>query len=67
MRILTIKDGDFESYFGEINENTFNNTTLREILNDNHTNQANKRELLGQLPLENFFGFCNAFDKVPKN
>ena len=44
-----------------------NKKTLREILIDNPANEANKAELLGQLPLEHIMRFCNTFDKVTKN
>ena len=41
-----------------------NDTTLKEILNNNYTIQANKEKVFGQLPLEHFIGFCNTFKKV---
>ena len=67
MRNLTSKDGDFYSYFGEIKKNNNNKKTLREILTDNPAKEANKAELLGQLPLEHIMRFCKTFEKVTKN
>ena len=57
MRVLTSKDGDLSSAFDKINENNINDTSLKEILIDNHTLQANKGKIVGQLPLEHIFGF----------
>ena len=44
----------------------FNDTSLKEILIDNHTVQANKGKIVGQLPLEHIFGFCKTFKKITK-
>ena len=48
MRVLS-KDGDVTTFFDKSNENDFNNKSLKEILIDNHTKQANKRKLSGQM------------------
>ena len=59
MLALPSKDGDFSSYFDEIDEDNFSNIILKELLIDNHTTQANKRKTFGQLSLEPSFGSCN--------
>ena len=58
--------GDFSSSFDKINKGNFFDTTLTEILIDNHTIQANKRKIFDQLPSEYFFGFRNHFKKITK-
>ena len=54
MRYLTSKDGDLLSHFDNINEgNTpvdFNSTSFKQILIHNHTVEANKGKIKGQLP-----------------
>ena len=47
MRVLTDCDGDFPSCSDEIDENKLNNMSLKKILSDNHTKQANKGEIFG--------------------
>ena len=66
MRVSTNKDEDLLSYFDKFKENK-NDTTLKEILTDNHSLQANKGKIFCQLTLEHIFGFCNRFKKVRKN
>ena len=66
MRLLTSKDGDLSTCFDKINENNINDTSLKEILIDNHTVQANKGKIVGHLPLEHIFGFCKTFKKITK-
>ena len=68
MRVLTNKDGDLMSYFDNINETQagINNSSLKQILIDNHTVAANKGKIVGQLPLEHIFGFCKTFKKITK-
>ena len=71
MRALTSKDGDLLSHFDYINEgNTivdFNSTSFKQMLNDNHTDPANKVKIKGRLLLEHVFGFFKTFKKVTKN
>ena len=61
MRVLTSKDGDFSSYFDKINQETIKNTTLKEIISDHHTKQANRGKIYGQPALEHIFGFWITF------
>ena len=44
-----------------------NNTSLKQMLNDNHTMPVNRGKVKGQLPLEHIFGFCKTFKKITKN
>ena len=62
MRALTCKDGDLLSNFDNIDEtqNGINNTSLKRMLINNHT-EANRGKFKGQLPLEHIFGFCKTF------
>ena len=57
MRIIKSKDGGLSSYFDKFNEHTINNTSFKEILNKNHTTQANKGKVFGILRLEHFSDF----------
>ena len=68
-RTLTSKDGDLLSHFDEIDETAVasNNISLKQMLNDNHTEAANRGKIKGQLPLEHIFGFCKTFKKIGKN
>ena len=68
MRVLTSKDGDFLSYFVKIDETPegSNNTSLKHMLTNNHTVEANRGKIKGQLPLEHIFGFCKTFKKITK-
>ena len=63
MRVLTSKDGDLLSNFDKIDETPegSNNTSLRHMLINNHTVEANRGKVKGQLPLEHIFGFCKTF------
>ena len=67
MRLVTQKDGDSSTYFDIIDESEgeINNTSLRQILIDNHT-EANRGLIRGHLPLEYIFGFCRSFKKISK-
>ena len=67
MRLVTQKDGDLSTYFDIIDESEdeINNTSLRQILIDNHT-EANRGLIRGHLPLEYIFGFCRSFKKISK-
>ena len=47
-------------------ENGSNNTSLKQMLNNNHT-EANTGKITGYLPLEHVFGFCKTFNKITKN
>ena len=59
MRALTSKDGDLLSYFDNTNETEagIDDSSLKHMLINNHEN-VNKGTIVGQLPLEHFFGFC---------
>ena len=63
MRILTQKDGDLSSYCDKIDETkaAINNSTLKHMLIDSHTNENNKGKIRANLPLEYIFGFCKTF------
>ena len=65
MRLLTQKDGDLSSYFEKIDETEagINNSTLKQMLIDSHTNDENKGKIRANLPLEHIFGFCKTFKK----
>ena len=72
MRALTSKHADFLSHFDYIIEgNTiadFISTSFKQRLIDNHhTDPANKVKIKGHLPLEHIFGFCKTFKKNTKN
>ena len=67
MRLITEKGGDLYSYFDIIDEseNGINNSSLKQILINNHT-QANRGLIRGHLPLEYIFGFARSFKKIKK-
>ena len=69
MRALTSKDGDLLSHFDNIDESQAesNNTSLKQILINNHTEAANQGKIKGQLLLDDIFGFCKTFKKITKN
>ena len=58
MGCLTSKDGNLTTYFDKIDEKKTNFTSLKQLLIDKHTVDANKRKSRGQLQLEHFFGLC---------
>ena len=67
VRIVTQKDGDLSTYFdifGE-SEDEINNSSLKKILIDNHT-EANRGLIRGHLPLEYIFGSARSFKKITK-
>ena len=79
MKVISNKDDDLLSQFGNINENDmpllerladlphqFRSSPHQNMLIDNHTD-ANKGKIKGYLYLEEFFGFCKTFRKVTKN
>ena len=68
MRLLTQKDGDLSSYFDKIDETEaeINNTTLKHMLINSHTNEDNRGKIRANLPLEYIFGFCKTFKKITK-
>ena len=68
MRLLTQKDGDLSSYFDKIDETEaeINNTTLKKMLVNSHTDDNNKGKIRANLPLEYIFGFCKTFKKITK-
>ena len=67
MRLVTEKDGDLSTYFDIINESEggINDSTLKQILINNHT-EANRGLIRGHLPLEYIFGFARSFKKITK-
>ena len=67
MRLVTQKDVDLSTYFDIIdgNENGINDSSLKQILNNNHT-EANRGLITGHLPLEYIFGFAQSFKKITK-
>ena len=69
MRLLTSKYGDLSTCFDKIDETEgeIDNSSLKHILINNHTIQANKGKIVRQLPLEHLFGFCKTFKKITKN
>ena len=69
MRLLTKKDGDLSSYFDKIDETEggINNSTLKHMLIDSHTNDDNKGKIRANLPLEHIFGFCETFKKITES
>ena len=79
MKVISNKDDDSLSQFGNINEidiallerladlpPQIRSTQHQKMLIDNHTD-ANKGEIKGYLYLEDIFGFCETFKKVTKN
>ena len=67
MRLVTEKDGDLFTYFDIIDEseNGINNSSLKQILINDHT-EANRGLIRGHLPLEYIFGFARSFKKLTK-
>ena len=67
MRLITPKGGDLSTYFDIINEseNVINDSPLKQILINNHT-EANRGLIGGHLPLEYIFGFARSFKKITK-
>ena len=67
MRLATQKDGDLSTYFDIIDESEdeINNSSLKKIPIDNHT-EANRGLIRGHLPLEFIFGFARSFKKITK-
>ena len=59
MRLVTQKDGDLSTYFDKIDEseNFINDSSLKQILINNHT-EADRGLFRGHLPLEYIFGFA---------
>ena len=79
MKVISNKDDDLLSQFGNINENDIpllerltdlppqiRSTPHQKMLIDNHLD-ANKSKIKGYLYLEDIFGFCKTFKKVTKN
>ena len=79
MKVISNKDDDLLSQFGNINENykpllerladvppQIRSTPHQKMLIDNHID-ANKSKIKGYFYLEDIFGFCKIFKKVTKN
>ena len=67
MRLVTQKDGDLSTYFDIIDESEdeIDNSSLKNMLIDNHT-EANRGVIRGPLPPEYIFGFARSFKKISK-
>ena len=67
MKLVTQKDGDLSTYFDIIdeNENGINDSSLKQILINNHT-EANRGVIRGHLPFEYIFGLARSFKKITK-
>ena len=67
MRLVTQKDGDLSTYFDiiDVNEDEINNSSLKKILIDKHT-EANRGLIRVHLPLDYIFGFARSFKKITK-
>ena len=67
MRLVPLKDRDLSTYFDILDEsdNGIDNSSLKQILNNNHT-EANGEVIRGYLPLKKIFGFCRPFKKRTK-
>ena len=67
MRLVAQQDGDLSTYFDIIDgrENEINNTSLKKIHINNHTD-ANKGVIGGYLPWEYIFVFARSFKKITK-
>ena len=67
MRLVTQQDGDLSTYFDIIDEseNQIDNSSLKKILINNHTD-ANKGVIRGHLLLEYMLGFPRSFKKITK-
>ena len=79
MKVISNKNDDLLSQFGNIDENDIpllerltnlptqiRSTPHQKVLLDNHTD-PNKGRTKGYLFLEDIFGFCRTFKKVTKN
>ena len=68
LRLLTQKYGDLSSFFDKIDktESGINNSTLKRMLIDSHTNDDNKGKVRANLPLEHMLGFCKTFENITK-
>ena len=67
MSFITSKNEEFICCFDKIDENNMDNTSLKQILLNNHDLDVNKGKLRGQLPLEHIFGFCTSIRGLQKN
>ena len=80
MKVISNKDGGLLSLFDNVNENEIpildilnisppqiRDSPQQKMLINNHQTDANKGRYKGQLCLEDTFGFCKSFKKVPKN
>ena len=67
LRLVTQKGGDLSTYFDILDESEdkINNSSLKDILIDNHT-EANRGLIKGHLPLEYIFEFARSFKKITK-
>ena len=67
MRLVTQKDGDLSTFFDIIDESEdgINNSSLKKILIDNHT-EAKRGVIRGHLPLKYMYGFARSFKKITK-
>ena len=68
MRTLTSNEGELLSQFDKIDDSQaeIGNFSLILLLINNHDVTVKKRKIKGQLPLQQFCGFCRAFKKITK-
>ena len=66
MRLITSKNGDSLSCVDKVNETNIDNTSLKQLLNNNYDVAVNKSKIKGQLPLEHIIGFYKNFLKNSK-
>ena len=64
--MLTSKDGDLPTYFDKIMGNKITNISLKELLIDNHTAQANNGKTFRTPGLEHILRFCKTFKMITK-
>ena len=64
MRVLTSNNGDLKPYFDKNNENETNNTSLKQLHNNNHTGAANKEKNKRSITIGIFSDFVRIFEKV---
>ena len=64
MKLITSKDGDLLSCFDKIIEINVDNTSLKQILFNNHKIDANRGKIKGYLELEHIFDFCRTFERT---
>ena len=64
IRVLTSNDGDLLSHFDKITENKIKNSSLNQMLVNNHNTSANKGKTSGQLSSEHISAFYKRFQEI---